>query len=322
MLPAKYLLRRLVQVPAVLAFVIVVNFALIHLAPGDAATALAGDNAPAAYVAQLRTTYGLDEPIGSQLWKYFSRLSRGDLGYSFSHHRPVVQLLAERIPATLLLIFAGEILAIVLGTLFGAASARLYPSAFDRILSAGALAFASMPIFWTGLVLILVFAVSMNGALPAGGMHTIPKLSGVSHIADVMRHMVLPTIALFAYSSPTYFRLTRAAVLEAVKADFVRTARSIGHSEGTIFLRHALRNALLPSVTLAGVSFGAAFSGALLTETVFAWPGIGRLMYDSVLLRDYPVMMGVFVVASMFVVIGNLAADLAYAILDPRVRYV
>lgn len=321
MLPPKYVLRRLAQIPAVLAFVVIVNFSLIHLAPGDAATALAGDNATADYVAQLRERYGLDQSVVNQLWKYVANLVRGELGYSFSYHRPVAQLLAERVPATLLLILAGELLAIVLGTVLGAASARLYPSPADKVFSAGALALASMPIFWSGLVLILVFAVSLKGTLPAAGMHSLPRLSGMPYVLDVLRHMVLPTIALFLYSAPTYFRLTRAAVLEAVKADFVRTARSIGLGESAVFLRHALRNALLPSVTLAGVSFGAAFSGALLTETVFSWPGIGRLMYDSILLRDYPVMMGVFVLASIFVVLGNLVADLAYAILDPRVRY-
>lgn len=321
MLPPGYVLRRLAQIPAVLAFVVAVNFALIHLAPGDAATALAGDNATAEYVAQLRVRYGLDESVWSQLVRYVHSLIRGDFGYSFAYHRPVSQLLMERVPATLLLVGAGEVLAIVFGTLLGALSARLYPSPLDRLLSATALGLASVPIFWSGLVLILVFAVTFRGVLPAAGMYSLPRLGGSAYLLDVLRHMVLPTIALFLYSAPTYFRLTRAAVIEAVKADFVRTARAIGLSESAVFLKHALRNALLPSVTLAGVSVGAAFSGALLTETVFSWPGIGRLMYDAMLLRDYPVMMGVFVLASVFVVLGNLVADLAYAFLDPRVRY-
>ena len=317
----RYALRRVVQIVPVMLFIAVVNFLLIHLAPGDPAAALAGEGAPQEFIEALRIDYGLDKPVLQQLGTYLATLLQGDLGYSFAYRRPVVEVIVERLPATALLVFASQIPAIVLGTLLGAYSARHYPSKIDNAVTAVSLSLYAVPIFWSGLLLILVFAVWLRW-LPASGMFSLTAPSeGVGRFLDIARHMALPTTALFLYSLPTYVRLTRASVIEIMREDFITTARAIGYSENVVFFRHALRNALLPAVTVAGLSLSFVFAGALLTETVFGWPGMGRLMYEGVLKRDYPVLMGVFLVTSALVLIVGIVTDLIYAALDPRVSY-
>lgn len=317
----RYALRRVVQIVPVMLFIAVVNFLLIHLAPGDPASALAGEGAPQEFIEALRVDYGLDKPLLQQLGTYLGTLVQGDLGYSFAYRRPVVEVILERLPATMLLVFASQIPAIVVGTLLGAYSARHYPSKIDNAVTAVSLSLYAVPIFWSGLLLILVFAVWLRW-LPASGMFSLAAPSeGIGRVLDISRHMVLPTAALFLYSLPTYVRLTRASVIEIMREDFITTARAIGYSENVVFFRHALRNALLPAVTVAGLSLSFVFAGALLTETVFGWPGMGRLMYEGVLKRDYPVLMGVFLVTSALVLIVGILTDLLYARLDPRVSY-
>ena len=317
----RYAIRRVVQIVPVMLFIAIVNFLLIHLAPGDPAAALAGEGAPQEFIDALRIDYGLDKPLIEQLGTYLGTLLRGDLGFSFAYRRSVVEVIVERLPATLLLVFASQIPAIVLGTLLGAYSARHYPSKIDSLVTAVSLSLYAVPIFWSGLLLILVFAVWLRW-LPASGMFSLAAPSeGIGRVLDVARHMTLPATALFLYSLPTYVRLTRASVIEVMREDFVTTARAIGYSENVIFFRHALRNALLPAVTVAGLSLSFVFAGALLTETVFGWPGMGRRMYEGVLKRDYPVLMGVFLVTSALVLIVGILTDLLYAKLDPRVSY-
>jgi peptide/nickel transport system permease protein len=317
----RYALRRVVQILPVMFFIAVINFLLIHLAPGDPAAALAGEGAPQEFIEALRVDYGLDKPLLEQLATYLATLVTGDLGYSFAYRRPVVEVIVERLPATALLVFASQIPAIVLGTLLGAYSARHYPSKIDNAVTAVSLSLYAVPIFWSGLLLILVFAVWLRW-LPASGMVSLTAPSeGFGRVVDIARHMALPTTALFLYSLPTYVRLTRASVIEIMREDFVTTARAIGYSENVVFFRHALRNALLPAVTVAGLSLSFVFAGALLTETVFGWPGMGRLMYEGVLKRDYPVLMGVFLVTSALVLIVGIITDMIYAALDPRVSY-
>lgn len=317
----RYALRRVVQIVPVMLFIAVVNFLLVHLAPGDPASALAGEGAPQEFIEALRVDYGLDKPLLQQLGTYLGTLLQGDLGYSFAYRRPVIEVIVERLPATLLLVFASQIPAIVVGTLLGAYSARHYPSRIDNAVTAVSLSLYAVPIFWSGLLLILVFAVWLRW-LPASGMFSLAAPSeGFGRLLDISRHMVLPATALFLYSLPTYVRLTRASVIEIMREDFITTARAIGYSENVVFFRHALRNALLPAVTVAGLSLSFVFAGALLTETVFGWPGMGRLMYEGVLKRDYPVLMGVFLVTSALVLIVGILTDLLYAKLDPRVSY-
>lgn len=304
-----------------MAFIAVINFLLIHSAPGDPASALAGEGASQEFIDSLRLEYGLDEPLLSQLWTYLTTVARGDLGYSFGYRQPVITIILEKMPATLLLVLASQIPAIVFGTLLGAYSARHYPSRIDSAITGVSLSLYAVPIFWSGLLLILIFAVWLRW-LPASGMFSLVVPSeGFGRWLDIGRHMLLPTTALFLYSLPQYVRLTRASVIEIMREDFITTARAIGYDENVVFFRHALRNALLPAVTVAGLSLSFVFAGALLTETVFGWPGMGRLMYEGVLKRDYPLLMGVFLVTSFVVLVVGILTDLLYAKLDPRVSY-
>jgi peptide/nickel transport system permease protein len=310
-----------VQIIPVMLFIAVINFLLIHSAPGDPASALAGEGASQEFIDALRVEYGLDQPLINQLWTYLTTVATGDLGYSFGYRQKVVDIILEKLPATLLLVLASQIPAIVLGTLLGAYSARHYPSRIDSAITGVSLSLYAVPIFWSGLLLILVFAVWLRW-LPASGMFSllIPT-EGLGRWLDIARHMALPATALFLYSLPQYVRLTRASVIEIMREDFITTARAIGYDENVVFFRHALRNALLPAVTVAGLSLSFVFAGALLTETVFGWPGMGRLMYEGVLKRDYPLLMGVFLVTSGLVLIISIITDLVYAKLDPRVSY-
>lgn len=311
----------MVQIVPVMVFIAVINFLLIHSAPGDPASALAGEGASQEFIEALRVDYGLDQPLISQLWTYLTTVATGDLGYSFGYRQKVVDIILEKLPATLLLVFASQIPAIVLGTLLGAYSARHYPSKIDSAITGVSLSLYAVPIFWSGLLLILVFAVWLRW-LPASGMFSLLAPSeGIGRWLDIARHMALPSLALFLYSLPQYVRLTRASVIEIMREDFITTARAIGYDENVVFFRHALRNALLPAVTVAGLSLSFVFAGALLTETVFGWPGMGRLMYEGVLKRDYPLLMGVFMVTSFIVLVVGIITDLVYAKLDPRVSY-
>lgn len=314
----RYLLRRAVQVVPLVLVVVVLNFLLVHLTPGDPAAALAGEDAPQAYIEQLRQSYGLNDPLPAQLWTYLTKLVQGDLGFSFAYRRPVAELIASRIPPTLLLILVSHIPAIVGGTVLGAVAARNRGRSIDRVITTVSLALYSVPVFWSGLILILIFSLTL-GWFPTSGMVNVAA-SGPDPI-DIARHLVLPASALALFTLPTYVRLTRAAVLEVLEDDYVRTSQAIGFHPRTVFYRHALRNALLPTITTAGISLGFIFAGALLTETVFAWPGLGSLMYQSVFQRDYPVLMGVFLITAISVAVMSLIVDIVYVWADPRVSY-
>lgn len=315
----RYVLRRLFQMVPVVIMVTIFNFLLIHAAPGDPALALAGDYAPLEYIAELRHSYGLDQPILTQLGIYLGKLAHGDLGYSYAYRRPVMDVILQRVGPTLLLILLSQGLAIVVGTLLGAIAARYKGTPFDAAATGITLVLYCIPVFWMGLVLILVFAVNLHW-FPTSGMISFAG-SAVPRWLDVARHLVLPVTALFLYDLPTYARLTRSSIMEVDNEDYITTARAVGYQERVVYVRHALRNALLPTVTVAGLSLSSVFAGALLTETVFGWPGIGRLMYDAVSQRDFPVLMGGFLFTSVLVVIGSLVTDLVYTLLDPRVTY-
>lgn len=317
---ARYIASRLVFALPTLAFVIVLNFLLTHLAPGDPAYALAGENATPEYLAVIRAEYQLDRPILVQLWAYFQNIMSGNLGFSFSYRQPVLTLILDKVPSTLLLVLAGLALGTVVGTLSGVWAARAYPSAFDSLLSIVTLILFSLPIFWLGLIVILVFAIWIGG-LPSGGMTSLPPKTGLAYVGDVALHMALPTLTLMLHTIPTYFRLTRSSVIEALNEDYVMTARAIGLRERAVFFRHCLRNALLPNITVAGMMLGSVFSGALLTEAIFSWPGIGNLMYGAVLQRDLPLVMGIFTVSAFCVVASVLITDIVYSLADPRVRH-
>jgi len=315
----RYLVRRIAQIAPVILALVIFNFVLVHIAPGDPATALAGDSAPLEYVEKLLASYGLDQPLYTQLFIYLQKLAQGDLGYSFAYRKPVLEVLVSRINPTLLLVGVSQLLAIPLGIALGAVAARRRNGWFDNILSASMLALYSVPVFWLGLVFILFFAVHAQW-LPSSGMMSF-TYGRPPDPWDIARHLILPLSVLVLHSLPIYARITRESVIEAAQDDSVTTARAIGYPEGAVFRRFALRNALLPVTTVAGLSLSSLFAGALLVETVFAWPGMGRLMYDAVAQRDFPVLMGGFLFTSLMVVVGSLATDIIYVYLDPRVVY-
>jgi len=300
----------------------VLNFLLITLAPGDPVTALIGEYpAPQEYVDRVRAEFGLDDSIPVRLMRYLGNVAQGNLGYSFANRLPVLDLVFERIARTLTLMILTVVVATLLGIALGILAARYPHSWVDTIASGIALIGYAVPVFWLGQIMILLFAVNL-GWFPASGFRNIRyDYQGVAAIWDLARHMVLPLVTLsFRYIAITT-RLTRASLLEVLNSDHVLAARARGLSEKTVLLQHALRTAALPIITVIGYNFAFIMAGSALVETVFAWPGVGRLMYDSIFTRDYPVLLGILLVVSITVIIVNLVTDLAYAYLDPRVRY-
>ena len=317
---ARLALFRLVKMVAVVLAIVVVNFMLIHAAPGDPASVIAGQSgaADAKFVEQLRVQFGLDKPLPEQLWIYVRGVLSLDLGVSHRQGRPVIDLIAERLPATLLLTGTAFVFAVVAGIALGAAASRRVGRWGDSLITVLALAFYATPVFWVGLMLVLVFSVWLDW-LPAFGLGTPGvELHGFARVVDTSRYLVLPALTLGLFYMAVYARLVRAAMLEVAGQDFVRTARAKGVAEGAIQRRHVLRNALLPVITFAGLQAGQLIGGSLVVETVFAWPGVGRLAFDALLARDYQVLLGVFLCTSVVVVVFNLATDLLYAAVDPR----
>ena len=318
----RFLLARVAKMVVIVFAITVANFFLIHAAPGDPASVLAGQSGAAdpAYMAQLRHQFGLDQPLSTQLWIYISSIAQGDLGTSHLQQRTVLSLIAERLPATLLLTGVAFVFALVTGISLGAAASRKPGSWADSAITVLALAFYATPIFWVGLMLVLVFSVWL-GWLPSFGMGTIgADLHGFAAVADTAQYLVLPVLTLGLFYMAVYARLTRSAMLDVAGQDFIKTARAKGVGEGRILRRHILRNALLPVVTLAGIQAGQLIGGSVLVETVFAWPGIGRLAFDALLARDYQVLLGVFLTTSVLVVVFNLVTDLVYLAIDPRMQ--
>ncbi|CAB5516889.1 Dipeptide transport system permease protein DppB [Achromobacter anxifer] len=320
-----FLVSRIGKALVVVLGVVIINFFLIRLAPGDPAAVLAGQAGAgdAAYVEQLRVAFGLDKPIMTQLLLYLKGVVQLDLGFSYRNHVPVLDLILERLPATFLLMSCAFVFSIVLGVFLGvvAAKARYRNKRrwIDSSVMTGALVLYATPLFWLSLMGILLFSVVL-GWLPAFGMETVgASLSGWARAADIAQHLVLPTVTLGCFFMAVYVRLTRASMLEVIGMDFVKTARAKGVSPSRVIRAHVLRNALLPVITFAGIQLGQMAGGAVLTETVFAWPGIGRLMFDALLQRDYQLLLGIFLVTSIMVVVFNLLTDVLYRLIDPRI---
>jgi ABC-type dipeptide/oligopeptide/nickel transport system permease component len=316
-----YVLRRLVQAVPLIFGIVIVNFCLIHLAPGDPILALVGEfQLSVEYIEEIRRQYGLDKPVIVQLLIYVLNVLKGDFGYSFSFKQPVIQVILERVPATLLLMFVTTLFSTVLGVIFGVISSRKQYSKTDNFITLVSLIGYSLPVFWLGQMLLIAFSLKLP-IFPAQGMLSLREsYTGLAYWADVFHHLVLPAFALGLSYLAINTRFTRASMIEVMGQDYVRTARAKGVSERRVIYKHALRNALLPLVTLTGLNFGFLLTGAVLTETVFAWPGLGRLMYDSIYARDYPVLMGMFIFISILVIVVNLVTDIFYSVLDPRIR--
>lgn len=318
----RFVLGRLLKGAVVLLLIAVVNFLLIRAAPGDPATVMAGEAGAAdeTFVQQLRVRFGLDRPFGEQLVRYVGRVATLDLGFSYRQNRSVASLIGERLPATLLLTGSAFAISLVLGIGAGilAAARRGRPS--DAAIMTAALVFYATPLFWVALLGQIVFALKLNW-LPNVGYETIgADYTGVARVLDIARHLVLPALTLGLFFTAIYARMMRSSMLETAGADYVRTARAKGLAPGTVTRRHVARNAILPVVTLAGIQAGQIVGGAILTETVFAWPGIGRLMFEALAQRDYQVLLGVFFVSSAMVVLFNLLTDLVYRLVDPRIE--
>ena len=313
--------RLLKAIPLILAIVIC-NFILLKLAPGDAAEVLAGEAAAGTveYLAELRARFGLDQPVYMQLWHYIVKLATLDLGFSFRHNQTVLSLILDRLPATLLLMFSGMGLAVVIGATLGVLASQRVNQLRDNIISVFAILAFSVPVFWLGLMLIVVFSVNL-GWFPAGGMETMASgKHGVLRLLDILRHMVMPVTTLGLFYVALYTRVMRASMLEVFNQDYVTTARAKGLSERRITFRHVFRNALLPMVTLVGVQFGTLLGGSVLVETVFSWPGLGRLAFEAVFQRDINLLLGVLLMCSVLVVLSNILVDVMYSQLDPRIR--
>ncbi len=318
----RYIGKRLVHAALTILGIAVVNFLLLQMAPGDAAEALAGEagTADPEYMASLRRQFGIDRPVIEQLGAFLLRIVTLDFGYSFRHGMTNWDLITGRLPATLLLMGTSILLALAGGIVLGVIAARSVGRVPDRLISVGALLLYATPPFWIGLMMIVLFSVKLGWA-PTGGMYdVIGGKTGMAHVLDVMRHLALPTLTQAFFYLAIYTRLVRAGMLEVLSLEYIRVARAKGISENRIAYRHALRNAVLPLMTVVGANIGTFLGGAVLTESIFSWPGIGRLMFDAMMQRDLNLLLSILVLSSIFVVIANLAVDLLYAVVNPTVE--
>jgi peptide/nickel transport system permease protein len=303
----KYILRRiLLSIPTLLGVTIAI-FLLLHLIPGDPARIIAGPEASDEMVAKIRKSFGLNDPLAIQYFRYMKNLFRGDLGVSYSMQTPVAQEIWSRLPATLKLASTAMILGIFLGVILGVLSAAKQFSFLDYTTMGFAVSGVSMPDFWLGLMLMLIFSVKL-GLLPTVGGGTLA-------------HLVLPAVTLGAGVTGILARMTRSGMLEVLRQDYVRTARAKGLGEKQVVYIHALRNALIPTVTIGGLQFGRLLGGSIVVESVFAWPGIGRLLITSIHSRDYMLTQGIVLIFATTFVLVNLTVDIVYSLLDPRITY-
>jgi peptide/nickel transport system permease protein len=330
-----YIIKRLLQIIPVILGVTLIAFALIHLAPGDPVRTMLGQHATQQEIEDIRAKYGLDQPLYVQYFIWLGDVLQGDLGRSILSHEQVTTEIASRFPNTIELAIAAMLFAILIGVVAGIISATKQYSVADYSVMGLALFGISMPVFWLGIMLMMIFGVFL-GWLPIGGridlllpfqritgfmvIDSIITLNGTALIS-VIRHLLLPAIALGTIPMAIIARTTRSSMLEVLRQDFIRTERAKGLSERKVIYKHAIRNAMVPVVTVIGLNFGLLLSGAILTETVFSWPGVGRLVVDAVYARDYPLVIGCILVFALVFVIVNLITDILYTYIDPRIHY-
>jgi peptide/nickel transport system permease protein len=316
------MLRRLAQLLPVALIIVLSSYLLLRMAPGDMVDVMAGESGAATpeYMAQLRQQFDLDAPGYVLFGRYLDNLAHLNLGYSFRNSMPVAELIADRVPATLTLMLVAVVIAAVLGITLGAVAARYRGRWPDEVISTLSTIGFATPVFWVGLILIVVFSINLRW-LPSAGMQTIGGVDGAwATVLDRVRYMVLPALSLSFFYLSIYVRMTRSAMLEVYGLDFIRTARAKGISEARVAVRHVLRNALLPLVTVTGLQLGSLMGGSIVVETVFSWPGLGRLAFDAVFQRDINLLLGIFLCSSFLVILMNLLVDLLYALLDPRIE--
>lgn len=302
-----YIGKRLIMLIPVLIGISVFVFLIMHMTPGDPAMLMLGESAPTEELENLRRELGLNEPLPVQYINWLQRALSLDLGRSLRTRRLVIDEIKDRLPATLELALVATLLSVAVGVPIGVISATKPNSPIDNVSMISALAFVGMPVFWQGIMLILIFSVNLNW-LPSSG-----RLGG-------FRYLILPAFTLGTASMASIARQTRSAVLDVIRQDYIRTARSKGLAERKVIIGHALRNALIPVVTIIGLQLGALMSGAVITETIFAWPGIGRLVVDAIRNKDFPVIQGTIMAFAMLYAVINLVVDILYAFLDPRLR--
>jgi peptide/nickel transport system permease protein len=313
---------RLFHAAVLILFVLVLNFLLLQLAPGDPIDFIVGEmgGATPEMIEEIRRDYGLDRPIYEQLMIYLARAAQGNLGVSFYFQSPVVDLIFERLGATVLLLFTAIVMALFVGTFVGVIAARKPNSIFSNFLTIFALIGFSAPAFWSGMMLIVLFA-SVIPIFPIANMRDITISGGwFVQTLDVLYHLALPAFTLAIIFMAQYSRLARASMMEVLEADYIRTARAKGVAENVVVFKHALRNAILPILTVTGLHFAHLLSGAVLVETVFNWPGLGTLAFDSILRRDYTTILGLLFFSAVMVIVANLLTDVCYRIADPRIR--
>ena len=319
---ARYVGKRLAQAVPVVVAIVVVNFLLLQLAEGDAVDVLAGEagSATPEYMAQLREKFGLDRPLPVQLAAYVKNVLTFDLGYSFRHDMPVARLVLDRLVPTLLLMVCTILIAVGFGIVLGLLAASGLNTWRDNLISVFALVSYATPLFWVGLMMIVVFSLRL-GWFPTSGMENFAAFhTGWDRVVDIAHHLVMPVITLSLFYLALYTRLMRASMLEQAGMDYVTTARAKGLTERRIVFVHILRNALLPVLTMAGVQVGALIGGSVIVESVFAWPGLGMLAFEALFSRDLNLLLGIFLLSALLVVAINLVIDLLYSFLDPRIE--
>ncbi len=331
----QYLLRRLVATVPILLGVTIVVFLFLHLIPGDPARVILGERATPEALEEVREQLGLNDPLHVQYLRFIGRLVRGDLGRSIVSNRTVSSELATRFPATIELSVAAMIIAIAVGVPAGIVSATRQYSLFDHASMFIALVGVSMPIFWLGLMLIWLFGLELHWLPVSGRLDVVMELRKITGLftldsiltgnfealGNAIAHLVLPGVALGTIPMAIIARMTRSSMLEVMRQDYVRTAHAKGLAERVVIVKHALKNALIPVVTVTGLQFGFLLGGAVMTETIFSWPGVGRLAYDAIMSRDFPMLQGAILLISCVFVFINLVVDVAYAYLDPRIHY-
>lgn len=312
---AKTILKRILQTIPVLFVVVTITFVLTRMIPGDPATQMLGPQASPDAIATMRVKMGLDEPMLTQYINYLVGILHGNFGYSYSYSGPVMPIILSRLPSTLSITLTGLVLALLVGVPIGVVSAVRQNTIFDYVFMVLALVGVSMPIFWLGLMLVLTFSVNL-GWLPAMGMGAMSK-----GVWDVISHMILPCFCLATIPAATFARITRSSMLETINGEYIKALRARGIKESKIIWKHALKNALPPIVTVLGLQLASAFAGAILTETIFSWPGLGTLIVNAVNGRDYSLIQGVVLFSAVVFVFVNLVVDIVYMVINPKVNY-
>jgi len=316
------LIRKISYSVILLLAVIVLNFLLLHIAPGDPVETLVAEmgGATPELIAQLRSDYGLDKSFPQQLWNYVLRMAHGDLGMSFTYDQPVLGLIMGRLAATLLLVLTALLLAVFAGAILGIMAAQKPKSFFSGFVTLISLAGYSAPVFWTGIMLLILFSYLVP-IFPSFGMNEVGGTGNMlTHLFDVLHHLVLPALTLSSIYLAVYSRIARASMMDVLGSDYIRTARSKGLNERVVVYKHALKNAVLPVVTMAGLQFSQLIAGAVVVETVFSWPGMGQLAFESILRRDHTLLLGILFFSTLIVIVVNFLTDMSYRLLDPRIK--